>query len=266
MKTKFIPIIAFTVIISIFAVTAAAPMPVYAEQEVQKESVNDSSNILSTLVKGAAAVFAFKMIYDSFSGEEADEYFDETLITNQLDSRTIVIDPGHGGSLDFGGVGISGLTEKEVTLDISLRLYELLNNHSGATVYMTRRMDHPLSNSKRTEIALNHNADILISVHSNAFKNENAHGIETYTHPNAPGTTVNLARNIQNSLVNELGLRDRGLKQNDFEILSENQSMKSLRTEIGFITNPAEEELLSDPDFRQKAAVALYKGIVNYYQ
>jgi N-acetylmuramoyl-L-alanine amidase len=108
------------------------------------------------------------------------------------------------------------------------------------------------------------NSDIFISIHSNAHKRRNARGTETYVYPESYGDTLVLAKSIQNSLHGELNLIDRGVKFDRLYVLEET-TMPSVLSEVAFITNRKEEELLVDPDFRQKAAIGLYKGIVAFF-
>jgi N-acetylmuramoyl-L-alanine amidase len=94
-------------------------------------------------------------------------------------SRTIVIDPGHGGK-DPGAVGRSGLKEKDVTLDIGIRLRRILKNQCKCRVLMTRTKDVSIPLEERTAFANTSNADLFISIHVNANPKRNAKGVETY--------------------------------------------------------------------------------------
>jgi len=189
----------------------------------------------------------------------------QDLSTEALDGRVIVIDPGHGGS-DPGAVGPGGLLEKEVNLNIARNLYNLLKENTAAEVYLTRADDRYLPLGQRSSIACEKRADIFISIHLNGDVKRTENGIETYAHYGGSRETWALAWYIQESLVKELGLSDRGLKADNFQVLRETRnSMKSLLLEIGFITNPAEETFLKKKDIQQRAAEAIYRGILNYY-
>jgi len=263
-------IISALVILSIIALTAFPAAPAYSESIAQEELANSEN--LSGVAKGALTVLALRMMYNRItrSPDERPENGDETNGSNgvtpvKLYGETIVIDPGHGG-WDPGAIGPTGLTENEVVMDISNRLYNMLNENTAANVYMTRYSDIGLSLSRRAEIARNHNADIFISVHNNGFGSPSANGIETYTHnTNALRSTYSLASSVQNRMVSALNLRDRGVKTANFSVLRNTRNMKSILVEIGFITNPHEESLLRQSSYRQKAAQAIYDGILDYY-
>lgn len=94
-------------------------------------------------------------------------------------NKIVVIDPGHGGS-DPGAISHNGLVEKDVTLDISMRLARILKNKYGVTVYLTRNNDKFISLDKRTIIANRKNADVFVSIHVNASDRPSLKGLETF--------------------------------------------------------------------------------------
>lgn len=268
--------IAAVLIVSLFSFFCLGLCTPSAEADIRwgdEEIV--SSEQLGNVAKGAFTVFLLKMLYDSMAGSGSSRSRtaeptpspddpEETQPTEKLDGRVIVIDPGHGGR-DPGAVGPTGLTEKEVALDISLRLRDLLRENTGATVYLTRETDRYLTLSSRASIARQRNADIFISVHNNAFTSPSARGIETYTHSSAGPASRSLGWYVQRRMVEMLGLVDRGLKTANFAVLRGTLNMKSILVEIGFISNPREEALLRDPSFRQRSAEAIYLGILDYH-
>ncbi len=91
----------------------------------------------------------------------------------------VVIDAGHGG-FDSGAVGLRGLKEKDLTLDIALRLHERLKSEGKIKTFLTRTGDYYVPLSERTVIANQHNADLFISIHVNASTNRASSGSETY--------------------------------------------------------------------------------------
>ena len=93
--------------------------------------------------------------------------------------NVIVIDPGHGG-VDTGAIGPGGTHEKDLTLSIALKLYDLLSDETGAIVLLTRATDEYLSLNERTLFANDNRADIFISIHINAARRQKARGVETY--------------------------------------------------------------------------------------
>src|SRR3989442_1356581 len=97
-----------------------------------------------------------------------------------LGARRIVIDPGHGGH-DPGTIGPGGLQEKDLVLDVSLRLEKLVRAELGAEVVMTRSTDAYVPLEERTAIANSKGADLFLSVHGNASRDHRAPGIEPYS-------------------------------------------------------------------------------------
>jgi N-acetylmuramoyl-L-alanine amidase len=215
---------------------------------------------------------------------------------------TIVIDPGHGGK-DSGAVGKNGLMEKDVVLDIGLRLRDIVKKELGCNVYMTRATDEFINLDERPGIALKHYADLFISIHANASLNRSARGIETYllnttkdrnimelaarenlttmkkmsdTYmilkdlllDNKREDSLRLAHAVQARLVGDLKKQDRdvvdkGVKQGPFLVLYGAET-PSILTEVGFISNPDEEKLLKSASYRQEVAEAIYNGIKEY--
>jgi N-acetylmuramoyl-L-alanine amidase len=214
----------------------------------------------------------------------------------------IVIDPGHGGH-DTGTLGPTGLEEKEVVLDVGLKLRKLLEQNTGCEVVMTRSDDTFIPLEERTAIANEKSADLFISVHANASPDKSARGIETYylnftsnrdalevaARENASSQEAvhqlqdlikkiamtekieesqDFASQVQHQVFTHVtkasgAQRDRGIKKAPFVVLI-GANMPSVLAEISFLTNPKDERLLRRPDYREKIAEALYEGIVDY--
>jgi N-acetylmuramoyl-L-alanine amidase len=171
----------------------------------------------------------------------------------------IVIDPGHGGS-DPGAVG-NGLQEKDINLDVALRLASLLeadtNDPAGGgswDVRLTRETDIDVSLQARVQLANAWPADRFYSIHHNAFGSPAANGIETYSFSNGT-TAADLRDRSQEELVAALGLTDRGSKTANFYVLV-NTTMPAILSEGGFITSPTDAAVLGNPAQRQRAAEA----------
>ena len=214
----------------------------------------------------------------------------------------IVIDPGHGGH-DTGTIGPNGLQEKDLVLDVSRRLGRLLESRLGADVSFTRNDDTFIPLESRTSIANQEQADLFVSVHANSSRDPSARGVETYylnftsssdalevaARENAVSDksihelqdlvkTIALkekieesrefASDVQRSLhsglaVKNAGLRDRGVKKAPFIVLI-GANMPSILAEISFVSNPGDERRLRTPEYRQKIAESLYRGIAKY--
>jgi len=183
--------------------------------------------------------------------------------------KIIVLDPGHGGS-DAGAIGPTGVTEKSVSLAVSLKAQKLLTA-SGYNVIMTRTTDIDVAApgvSDATELQARvdkapPNADLFISVHCNAFSNGNANGVETYHAPTAV-KGERLARLLNEELLRLGGLNNRGVKAARFYVMTHSKCPASL-IELGFITNPREEKLLASNDYQQKLAQAINNAVNRYF-
>ena len=186
---------------------------------------------------------------------------------HSLKGKMIVVDPGHGGS-DTGAIGPSNVLEKNVTIAIAKDLRQLLTD-GGATVILTRTSDRDVSNGQssdieelqaRVDIANRANADLFISIHADACDDMGS-GSTTYFYP---GSSEALAHLVQDSMVSQLKLYDRGSQANDFYVLK-NTNMPAILTEAAFISNPQEEKLLVKRDFDKKVAIGIFNGIKRYF-
>lgn len=184
---------------------------------------------------------------------------------NTVSSQMIVIDPGHGGS-DPGAIGF-GLKEKDVVLDTGLKLKKLIDK-TPFKLKMTRQTDVYISLSERVAIAKAAEGDVFVSIHANAF-NGTANGTETYYYAAANNPYVSdsqlLATKIQNRMLEAWNLGNRGVKKGNLHVLREN-NMPAVLAELGFIDNAKDNEKLKSPEWRQKAAQAVFYGILDYYK
>ena len=188
-----------------------------------------------------------------------------------LNGKTIVIDPGHGGS-DSGAVGPSGVLEKNVTLAVALKVKSILND-AGAIVILTRSSDRDVSNIKnaadaqelqaRVDVGNQNQADAFLSIHANSFSSQAAHGTATYYYSGSPMGTI-LAADLQDELVRAEGLTDRGKSTANFYVLKHTNMPASL-IEMAFISNPQEEQLLNSAGFQQKTAEAICRALNSFF-
>lgn len=189
-----------------------------------------------------------------------------------LAGTTIVVDPGHGGP-DSGAVGPNGTYEKNNTLPVGLYLADLLRS-SGANVILTRSKDVSPAGANYTEaedlkarvnIANQNQADLFISIHNDSFSNPDAGGTTTYysLSSSAANESKALGLDIQQEVVKELGLYNRNVKTANFYVIK-NTTMPAVLVELGFISNPTEEALLSSSAFQKKTADGIYQGILAY--
>jgi N-acetylmuramoyl-L-alanine amidase len=214
----------------------------------------------------------------------------------------IVIDPGHGGH-DTGTIGPHRLLEKELVLEVSRRLGKLLETRLGADVVYTRKDDTFVPLETRTAIANQEQADLFVSIHANASDDPDARGVETYylnftsskdalevaARENAVSEksihelqdlvkkialkekieeSREFAADVQHALHSGLaakspGIRDRGVRKAPFIVLI-GANMPSILAEISFVSNPGDEHRLRTPEYRQRIAESLYRGISKY--
>ena len=211
-----------------------------------------------------------------------------------LTAKTIVIDPGHGGK-DPGALGRSNLQEKGIVLSISHKLREVLTA-KGYTVLMTHETDRFIPLKKRTEFATQHKADLFLSIHANAAESSRAKGIETY-YLNVTSTdkasekiaarenansgysiqeletlldgliresksedSKRLARHVQDTLVQNTGAVDRGVKHARFVVLI-GTKVPAILIETGFVSNPVEGRKLATSVYQHKIAAAIAQGV-----
>jgi len=172
----------------------------------------------------------------------------------------VIIDPGHGGK-DPGAIGPTGLKEKDVNWQIAVITAGELAKH-GIKIMFTRNGDEQVSLDKRVQIANSIKADYFVSIHANSASNPKAAGTETFAYrQNIEGER--LAYSIQQSLVREIELTDRGVKYADFTVIAKT-TMPACLVEVAFINNPDEEKLLRNNAFLERAGVSIGKGILTH--
>ncbi len=175
---------------------------------------------------------------------------------------TIVIDPGHGGP-DPGAVGINGLRETDVVLDVSLQLAQLLQA-KGINVLLTRTSEVDVDLPPRVALANNSRADLFLSIHANALSmaRPDVNGIETFYFENSRSRA--LAQAVQEQvLAISPGSPDRGARAGRFFVIRRTV-MPSALVEMGFVTGSLDSPRLADPAFRRRLAVALANGLLRY--
>ena len=217
----------------------------------------------------------------------------------------IVIDAGHGGH-DTGTIGPTGLMEKDLCLDVALRLGKIIQQKlPGADIVFTRSDDTFVPLEDRTRIANEAKADLFLSIHANSSPDHGARGIETY-YLNMKGSPEAMAVAARENAVSQQGIHDleevvkkiartekidesrelaedvqdslskriqktvkpvknRGVRKAPFVVLI-GADMPSILTEISFLSNPSDEQLLKKPEYRQRVAEGLYQGVSDYLQ
>lgn len=181
-----------------------------------------------------------------------------------LSGIRIVIDPGHGGPEDLGGVGPTGEREKQFTLIISKLVRDRLLA-KGATVYMTRETDVDLDLPPRVALIEKQQPAIAISFHYNALPDQgdvfHTKGVGAFWYqPQAHSLAVFL----HNYLIQKLGRPDYGVFWDNLA-LTRPAIAPSILLELGFMTNPFEFEWVKDPQAQQQLADAIAEGITLWF-
>ena len=178
----------------------------------------------------------------------------------------VVIDPGHGGP-DPGAVGIGGLRETDVVLDVCLQIARLLQAR-GVQVLMTRTSEVDVDLPPRVALANSSGADLFVSVHANALSmaRPDVNGIETFFFEGAGPPSRRLAVALQEQMVAiSPGTPDRGVRTGRYFVIRRTV-MPSALVEMGFLTGEIDSRRLSDANFRRRMALALSAGILNALQ
>src|SRR5713101_5512683 len=272
---------------------------------VARNSLPGAKNAKSKSVKATGASAKPDLIRPASAPQPTRDGQATLTRTLGLKIGRIVIDAGHGGH-DTGTIGPTGLMEKDLCLDVALRLGKIIEQRlPGADVVYTRSDDTFIPLEQRTEIANDARADLFLSVHANSSPDRKARGIETY-YLNFTGSSdamevaarenalsdnavhdlqeiVNkIARNekieesrdlagtIQDSLANRVGNINRGDRSRGVRkapfVVLIGANMPSVLAEISFISNPSDEQWLKKPESRQRVAEGLYRGIEIYLQ
>ncbi len=174
----------------------------------------------------------------------------------------VVIDPGHGGS-DPGAVGINGLRETDIVLEVSKNVSELLKQ-KGVKTILTREVEITLDLQPRVTKANKSKANAFVSIHANATrgKRKEVNGLETYYYSGYKG--YSLAKNIHKQiLIASSKSPDRGVRKSRFYVIRKT-SMPAALVEIGFVTGMYDAALLRQKAYRDKMAFAIAKGILSY--
>ncbi len=170
-------------------------------------------------------------------------------------SRTIVVDAGHGG-FDRGGVPRQRIGEKQLTLDVAQRLRTVLQTR-GYRVVMTRDSDVFISLGQRVAIANSQRNATFVSVHFNSGARAGANGIETYYYRS---DSSSLAASIHRNVVAGAPSENRGIRRRGYYVLRRT-SIPSVLVECGFLTNASEARYALDASYRQKLAEEIARGI-----
>ncbi|MCC5636230.1 N-acetylmuramoyl-L-alanine amidase [Nostoc sp. CHAB 5844] len=171
----------------------------------------------------------------------------------------VVIDPGHGGK-DSGAPGLGGLLEKDVVLPIGKRVAAILEQN-GVQAVLTRDADFFVELQGRVDIAERVNATLFVSIHANSVGNRpDVNGLEVYYYDSGYA----LADIVRNTILQDIGtIKDRGTRKARFYVLRKS-SMPSILVETGYMTGREDNPRLGSPEYQNRMADAIARGILKY--
>ncbi|SEM31863.1 N-acetylmuramoyl-L-alanine amidase [Mesobacillus persicus] len=173
-------------------------------------------------------------------------------------NKTIVIDPGHGGN-DSGTIGARGTHEKDLNLKTAKLLHDKLKA-AGANVHMTRTSDKYVSLASRVSTSHYRNADAFISIHYDSISDKSVRGMTTYYYYGK-----GLASELHSGVINRTQLKNRDVRYGNYYVLRENKQSSAL-LELGYLSNPTEEMLVSTNQYQQTVADGLFEGLARYFK
>ena len=230
--------------------------------------------VLAVIVLVTAVSILSIVISDAYV--ESDKYVDAMI--DQSLSKVIVIDAGHGGE-DCGAIGVSGVYEKDLNLEIAFKLGKLFENEGYAVVY-TRTTDRLLYSESenikgirkisdlknRCKIAAEYKDALLISIHMNTFSSAKYSGLQVYYSEDDPSSRA-LAGSIQNEVRSKLQPENnRTVKAGRGIYLLENAENVSALIECGFLSNSEECQKLSEKEYQERLSFAIFCGIIKYIE
>ncbi|NMD70584.1 SH3 domain-containing protein [Bacillus sp. DNRA2] len=207
------------------------------------------------LNNGDTAYVAGWVVKVKGSGQQIEKSDSEVHLKN----KTIVIDPGHGGK-DQGTSGYRGTSEKNITIQTAQLLGKRLAA-AGANVIFTRSNDTFLSLSSRVRLSHYHAADAFISIHYDSSEDRNVRGTTSFYNNSFQKP---LASALHTAVVQYTGLKDRGVRHGDYHVIRENKRNAAL-LELGYLSNPTEESLITTKAFQENAATGIYQGLAKYF-
>ena len=236
-----------------------------------RQEANTTSTVVSKLKKGEYVQVNRINGYwaqVTYKGQEGYIHKSYIKLLNQSDhplkDRVIIIDPGHGGT-DSGNT-FGTIYEKDVVLKVS-KLVERKLAATGANVLMTRTDDVYPTLPDRVDFTNVNYGEIFVSIHANSvLNNTTANGTETFYAMTSGDKqeSIDLATFVNNQIVNDLKMRNRGVKNEQFYVIR-NTIIPAILVELGFLTNSEDRAKLTDDHYIELFAESIYKGIVEYY-
>lgn len=181
----------------------------------------------------------------------------------------VIIDAGHGG-LDAGKVGVNGEEEKEINLNISLKIEKLLKQQK-IEVKMTRTEDERLAESQvedlkaRTDFMNKEKPDLVISIHQNSYHEESVSGAQVFYYTDS-AQSERAAEFIQEALKEADPENTKKTKENSTYYILKRTEVPAVIVECGFLSNRREAEKLAGEEYQQELAAAVVKGTLRYLE
>lgn len=196
-------------------------------------------------------------------------WFCASLNAQQITIPIVVIDPGHGGT-DSGAMAINGEKEKDITLSIATKIKELypLISEKPLELYLTRYTDTLIGLRDRVVLTKQLKANVFISIHCNQANNASAKGTEIFIYPKSKmqsKASVLLGQTIQKGLTDALGIKNRGIKHGNFQVLRDAEAnTASVLLELGFLSQIDESSYLTKEDVHYAIALVILQSTLKY--
>lgn len=259
--------------------TAALTGKVTADVLNVRSGPSSTHAVIGTLPHGAeVAIQSFNGYWAQIKFNNQTGYVHKTYLKlknlsgSPVQNRIIVIDPGHGGLNANGrmdpGALYGNMQEKDITLAVANRVTAKLRA-AGANVVQTRTGDvnRTFLLEDRVQIARDNKAELFVSIHVNSAGSPAGSGTETYYDSSKNANSAEsreLAEEIQKQLIALAGTKNRGVKDNSYYVIRE-QNIPSVLVELGFISNAEDRAKLASPEYHEIFAQAIFQGIYNYY-
>ncbi len=187
-------------------------------------------------------------------------------VARKTDEIVIVVDPGHGGE-DPGKVGVNDVLEKDINLQIAMKVKDLLEE-VGITVVMTREDDKVPERKKedlnqRVELINKTSPTLALCIHQNSYTSPEIFGAQVFYHTKT-SEAIDIASSVQESLLSIDANNKREIKKNDTYYMLKYSDVPTIIVECGFLTNPAEAEKLQSEEYQYEIAFAICEGIIKW--
>lgn len=231
------------------------------------------SFLIGIFIAAFLIIFLSLLYFTFMANSSADETAGKPIV-----QRTVIVDAGHGGE-DGGAVGIDNTVEKDINLDIALKLEKILKFY-GFNVIMTRTedvmtCDDGLDSMRKKKVSDIHNRfeimeknpdAVFVSVHQNKFTDSSQHGTQVFYSGNNE-ESKKLAESVQNSVVCTLQPDNKRVvkKSGSGIYLLYHAKNPAILVECGFISNPNEVKKLNNKEYRMKTAMLIADGLLKYF-